>query len=311
MRPNGFEGVPFFHKESRTLTNDPSSQFHTHSYNRKKLNNNDLKLLGKEVGVLLEWKRQERVLLPELGTEVSVGRSEGVEDSLDEVTHGTGVTSTGRVAIGDTSHAHQLLSGRGGNKSGTARGRDQTNGNGTTLSGDLARDGVGKSGSTSPVSSSDRNDIKLGGSDGSTNGRSNFRRALDSKTNVSVGISNGNKGLESGALTGRGLLLDGHDLHDLVLELVLQEVVDNFGFLDRDGEKEDLFDGGDLSFLDQTSKLGDGDPDVLVTSSSASASSASAASTASSTASSASESSSSFLWGVVTHLDILGLYQIG
>ena len=38
------------------------------------------------------------------------GRSEGIEDGLDKVTHGTGVTSTGRVAIGDSGHAHQLLS---------------------------------------------------------------------------------------------------------------------------------------------------------------------------------------------------------
>jgi len=276
-----------------------------------------LQLLGKKVGVLLEWKREKDVVLPELGAEVSVGRAKGVKDGLDEVTHGTGVTSTGGVAIGDTGHAHELLSSGGGNESGTARGRDQTNGDGTALSGDLAGNRVGKSRRTSPVSSSDGNDIELGGSDGSTNGRGNFRRALDSETDVSGGISNGDKGLEAGALTGGRLLLDGHDLHDLVLELVLQEEIDDFGFLHGDGEEEDLFDAGDLSFLDQAAKLGDGDPDVLVTasaSSAASSSSASAASsTASSTASSATESSSaSFLlwWCVVTHLDILLLIFI-
>jgi hypothetical protein len=262
--------------------------------------------------VFLEGKRKKNVVLPELGAEVSVGSAKGVENGLDEVTHGTGVTSTGRVAIGDTGHAHQLLSGGGGNKSGTARGRDQTNGNGTTLSGDLAGNGVGKSGSTSPVSSSDGNNIELGGSDGSTNGRGDFSRALDTETDVSGGISDGDKGLESGALTGGRLLLDGHDLHDLVLELVLQEVIDNFGFLNGDGEEEDLFDASDLSFLDQATELGDGDPDVFVTSSASStASSASATATATtvtaSSASSAAESSSaSFLWCwcVVTHLEI-------
>ena len=78
-------------------------------------------LLGQKVRVFLEGKRQEGVLLPELGTEVSVGGSEGVEDGLDEVTHGTGVTTGARVAIGDTGHGHELLSGGRGNQSGTAR----------------------------------------------------------------------------------------------------------------------------------------------------------------------------------------------
>jgi len=305
--PNRFEGVPFFHTKHCFSANDWFVRLHTKTVlvsSSSSRFRKSLKLLGQKVGVLLEWKREKGVVLPELGTEVSVGGTKGVKDGLDKVTHGTGVTSTGRVAIGDSGHAQELLSGRRRNKSGTTRGRDQTNRNGTTLSGDLARDGVGKSRSTSPVSSSDGNNIELGGSDGSTNGRSNFRRALDSKTNVSRGISDSNKGLESGALTGRRLLLDGHDLHDLVLELVLEEVVDDFGFLDRDGEEEDLFNAGDLSFLDKTSELGDGNPDVFVASSASTTASASAASSASSSASSsAAESSSSRIlwWCVVTH----------
>lgn len=259
--------------------------------------------LGQEIRVLLIRVLQQGVLRPEIGSEVSVGSTKGVEDSLDEVSHGTGVTTRGRVAIIDTGHVHQLFARGRRHESGTTGSRDQTNTDRTTLSGHLAGDGMGQSGDTSPISTSDGSHVELGSGDGTTNGGSDFGRAFDAQTNVSVGISDGNKGLESGALTGGRLLLDGHDFHDLVLELVLQEVVDNFGFLDRDGEEEDLFDGGDLSFLDQTSKLGDGDPDVLVTSSSASASSASTTSAASTAASSASESSSSFLWGVVTHLD--------
>jgi len=255
--------------------------------------------------VFLEGKRQEGVLLPELGTEVSVGGSEGVEDGLDEVTHGTGVTTGARVAIGDTGHGHELLSGGGRNQSGTARSRDQTNTDGSTLSGDLAGDGVGQSGGTSPISSSDWDNVELGGGNGPTNGRGNLRRTLDTETDVSRLITDGNKGLESGALTGGGLLLDGHDLHDLVLELVLEEVVNNFGFLDGNGKEEDLFDASDLSLLDQTSELGDGDPDVLVTSTASSSSTTTAASSTStaSSASAAESSSSSFLWGLfVTHL---------
>mmetsp|Transcript_18567 Transcript_18567/g.46028 ORF Transcript_18567/g.46028 Transcript_18567/m.46028 type:complete len:201 (-) Transcript_18567:511-1113(-) len=152
--PNGFEGVPFVHEEYCASANDSFAPFHTLPYSRA-----NLQFLGQKVGVLLEWKRKKGILLPEFGTEVSVGVTKGVKDGLDKVTHGTGVTSTGRVAIGDTGHAHKLLSGGRGNKSGTARGRNQTNRNGTTLSGDLAGDGVGKTGSTSPVSSSDGNNI--------------------------------------------------------------------------------------------------------------------------------------------------------
>ena len=125
--------------------------------------------------MLLERKREKGVVLPELGAEVSVGRAKGVEDGLDEVTHRTGVASTGRVAIGDSGHAHEPLSGGGGNEPGTAGGGDQTDRNGTALSGDLAGHGVGEPGGTSPVSSSDGDDVELGGSDGSTDGRSDFR----------------------------------------------------------------------------------------------------------------------------------------
>mmetsp|Transcript_14999 Transcript_14999/g.41739 ORF Transcript_14999/g.41739 Transcript_14999/m.41739 type:complete len:314 (-) Transcript_14999:40-981(-) len=256
-----------------------------------------LELLGQKVGVLLEWKRKERILLPELGTEVSVGRSQGVVNGLDEVSHGSGVSGRAGVAVGDTGHAHELLSGGRRNQSGTARGGNETDRNGTALSGDLAGHGVGKAGGTSPVSSSDGNNVELGGGDGTANGGGNLGGALDSETDVSVGITNCHKGLEASALTGRGLLLDRHDLHDLVLELVLEEIVDDLGFLDGDGKQKDLLDGGNLSLLDQTSELGYGDPDVLVASSSSAAATASAtASSSASTASSASESSASSFW---------------
>jgi hypothetical protein len=48
---------------------------------------------------------------------------------------------------------------------------------------------------------------------------------------VSSSITDSNESLEARALTGRRLLLDRHDLHDLILELVLQEEVNDLGFL--------------------------------------------------------------------------------
>mmetsp|Transcript_120114 Transcript_120114/g.347014 ORF Transcript_120114/g.347014 Transcript_120114/m.347014 type:complete len:215 (-) Transcript_120114:21-665(-) len=194
----------------------------------------------------------------------------------------------------NTSHVHKLLSGGRGNQSSTTRGRDQSDTNGTTFPGDLARDSVRKSGNTSPISSSDRGDVELGSSDGTTDGSGDFGRALNTQTDVSVSVSDGNEGLESGSLTSRRLLLNRHDLHNLILKLVLQEIVDNFGLLNRDGEKEDFLDGSNLSFLNKASELGDGNPNVLVSSSATSTASASTSASSSATTASKTSSSSFF-----------------
>jgi hypothetical protein len=251
-------------------------------------------LLGKEIGVLLERSGRKGVLLPEIRLKVSVGVTEGVEEGLDEVTHGTGVTTGGGVAIINSSHAQQTLSGGGGHKSSTTGGRDETNTNGSALSSHLGGDGVGKGGLTSPVSTTDRGDVKLGSQDGTTDGGGNLGRALDSKANVSGRISDGNEGLEAGTLSGRRLLLDRHDLHDLVLKFVLKEIVNDLGLLNGDGEEEDLLDGSNLALLYETAKLGDGSPDVLVTvSASASAATSASPSAVSASAVSASPSKTS------------------
>jgi hypothetical protein len=179
-------------------------------------------LLGQEISMFLVRMGQQGIVLPQFRSQVSVGRSKGIENSLDEVTHGTGVTGRARVAIINSCHVQEFLSSRRRNESSTARGWNQTHADGSTLSSDLARNGMGKSRTLSPVSASYGSDIKLGGGDGTTNGSSDFTRALDSKSNVSSIVSNSDKGLESGTLTSRRLLLDGHDLHDLVLKLVLE-----------------------------------------------------------------------------------------
>jgi len=249
----------------------------------------------------------ERVGFPQLWTKVSIGGTEGIENGLDKVTHGTCVTARTGVAIIDSGHMQKLLSGRRRNKSSTARGRYETNTDGSALSGDLAGNSVGHATLTSPVSTTDGGDIELGTNDSSTDSSGDFGGALNSKTQMSGGISDGNKGLETSTLSSRRLLLDGHDLHDLIQELVLKEVVDDLTLLDGKGKEEDLFDRSNLLFLYKASKLGDRDPDVLVITSLAT-STASSASTATSTASTttfaatfaASESSSSSfsLWCV-------------
>ena len=67
-----------------------------------------------------------------------------------------------------------------------------------------------------------------------------------------------------------GLLLHGHDLEDLVLEVVAQNV-DYLELLDGKGVHVDLLQGGDLSVLDETAELGDGHPFLLLLSTSSGA----------------------------------------
>eukprot|EP00592_Proboscia_alata_P027053 CAMPEP_0194449876 /NCGR_PEP_ID=MMETSP0176-20130528/130401_1 /TAXON_ID=216777 /ORGANISM="Proboscia alata, Strain PI-D3" /LENGTH=63 /DNA_ID=CAMNT_0039277075 /DNA_START=719 /DNA_END=910 /DNA_ORIENTATION=- len=63
---------------------------------------------------------------------------------------------------------------------------------------------MGKSSIHSPVSTTDGGNVELGRGNGTTNGGGNFGRALDSKTNMSISIfnGNGNESLETSALTG-------------------------------------------------------------------------------------------------------------
>jgi len=51
---------------------------------------------------------------------------------------------------------------------------------------------------------------------------------------VTVVVTDGDESLEPGPLTGAGLLLDGHDLQNLVLEGGAQEEVDDLKLLRKD-----------------------------------------------------------------------------
>ena len=63
-----------------------------------------------------------------------------------------------------------------------------------------------------PVTSSDGQDAQLSNDDGSSNSSSNLLGGLDSETDVTLRITNDHNGLETGTLTGTGLLLDRLDL---------------------------------------------------------------------------------------------------
>jgi hypothetical protein len=64
-----------------------------------------------------------------------------------------------------------------------------------------------------PVTATDGENSELGDDDGGTDGSSDFLGGLDSETNVALRVTNDDDGLETGTLTGTGLLLDGFDLY--------------------------------------------------------------------------------------------------
>ena len=63
-----------------------------------------------------------------------------------------------------------------------------------------------------PVSSPYRQDAQLGDYDGGTDGGGHFFGRLDTQTNMSFRITDDDDSLETGTLTGAGLLLHGLDL---------------------------------------------------------------------------------------------------
>lgn len=63
-----------------------------------------------------------------------------------------------------------------------------------------------------PVSSSHGDDAQLGDDDGGTDGGGDLLGGLDAEADVTLRVTNDDDGLESGTLTGTGLLLDGLDL---------------------------------------------------------------------------------------------------
>ena len=83
---------------------------------------------------------------------------------------------------------------------------------GTTLSALLGAERVRLTKVGTPVTSSDGENAELGDDDGSTDSSCDFLGGLDTETDVALGITDDNDGLETGALTGTGLLLDGLDL---------------------------------------------------------------------------------------------------
>jgi hypothetical protein len=71
---------------------------------------------------------------------------------------------------------------------------------------------VGETEVGAPVTTTNGDDAELSDDDGCADGSRDFLGGLDAETNVALGVADNDDGLEPGALTGTGLLLDGLDL---------------------------------------------------------------------------------------------------
>ena len=109
------------------------------------------------------------------------------------------------------------------------------------------------------VASPHMDDGELGQNDGLMGGSGYLLTALDTQTNMSIVIPNGDKCLEPGPLASTGVILHRHNLQNLILEGCPQEKVNDLRFLDGQREEIDL-QGLDLHVLDQAAQLGDGEP---------------------------------------------------
>lgn len=215
--------------------------------------------------MLMHGGASELVGGPEVGGKVLVSATNGGNSGLGEVTSSSGLTTGLGVDVLNTGELEDLLGDRGGDNTSTTGSRDEADADGTSLSVYLARDGVRLANLVTPVTTANGDDGELSNKESTLDGVGNFLGALDTKTDVTILVTNNDEGLEASALTGTGLLLDGHDLHNLINELVLEEVVDDLVLLDRKRVKVDLLEVADLTSLDETAKLGNGSPLLSVT----------------------------------------------
>lgn len=169
-------------------------------------------VVAESVGKLLQGAADQASLLPQVGGQEAVGVGDGSEGSLQGVLQSLGRAGRRGVDVLNTSKLKETLDGGGGDQGGTTGGGDQANSDGAALAALLDGDGVGETQVGAPETATDGDDAQLGDDDGGTDGSGNLLGGLDAQTDVALGVTNDDDGLEAGALTGTGLLLDGLDL---------------------------------------------------------------------------------------------------
>ena len=155
-----------------------------------------LGVTGQEVGKLLCWWLGELSLGPHVRGQVRVGLDDGLEGGLCKVTEGGGLTSGRSVAILYTGHGEELLRGWGADDAGTTWGRDETDHRRAALGRELARHGVWNTNTGAPVSSTDRDNVKLSVCLCTLDRVGNFLGALGAKAEVAVAVAERDECLE-------------------------------------------------------------------------------------------------------------------
>lgn len=176
------------------------------------------------------------------------------------------MTASARVDILDTSELENLLGDGGSDNTGTTGSGGELHADRATLTSALAGNGMDLSNLVTPVTTTDGDKVELGNDESALNGNLDFLGDLDTETDVTILITDNDNSLEAGSLTSLSLLLDGNDLHDLIVEgllAVLDELVNNGCLLDGDGVGVDFFERNDTVLLYETAELGHGDPIVL------------------------------------------------
>ncbi|PON50230.1 LOW QUALITY PROTEIN: hypothetical protein PanWU01x14_224260 [Parasponia andersonii] len=149
----------------------------------------------------------------------------------------------GSIDVHNTSKLKHLLGNPSGHNPSSTRRRNHPYSDGATFPGDLAGHGVGQPDLVTPVTPPHRDHRELSQYDCATYGGGHLLAALDPEADVAISVADDDEGLEPGSLTGPGLLLDGHDLHDLVLEAGAHEGIDDLVLLDGEGVEVDLLEG--------------------------------------------------------------------
>lgn len=186
--------------------------------------------------------------IPQVWGQESVVSLQSVEGSSQEVLSGSSLSSRGSVTILNTGEVEEFLRNWGSDDTYTFRGWYQSNADRSALSGHFTWNGMYISDLVSPVSSSDWDKVELGILKSVLDGNLYLLSDLNTESDVSVSVSDSDDGLESSSLTGSSLLLDRHDFHDFVTE-ILYEVIDNLVLLNWEGVSVDFFQRFDMSSL--------------------------------------------------------------
>jgi len=196
-----------------------------------------ISLFLEPLGVLSVVRFDGASLGPEIWGQVLIGAHESLESSLEEVLGSSGMTRSLSVTILDTGEGEHFLGYGSTDNTGTTRSWDKLDENGGALAGNLTWDGMDVTELVTPITSSDWHEAEFSINKGTLDGNLNFLGDLDSETDVTSHITDSDNSLETSSLTGSGLLLDGDDLHHIILKLVvgrLDKSIDDLGLLDGD-----------------------------------------------------------------------------